>query len=147
MSTRTAGSCRAQMVPQRVDAPLTASAVFLVVTVNGDSKEAMQTVRSTLASLDDLVKNVAFRDLNGQVSCTAGIGSSVWKGVTGLPRPAELHPFQPVRGPKHTAVSTPGDVLFHIRAERRDLCYELERQLLDSLGEAVTVVDETVGFR
>ncbi|EFX01839.1 dyp-type peroxidase family protein [Grosmannia clavigera kw1407] len=147
MTTQPAGSHRAQLVPQRVDAPLTASAVFLVVTVNGDAAETVQTVRSALAGLDDLVKTVGFRDLNGHVSCTAGIGSKVWDAVVGLPKPAELHPFQAVQGPKHTAVSTPGDVLFHIRAERRDLCFELERQLLASLGDAVTVVDETVGFR
>jgi putative iron-dependent peroxidase len=46
-----------------------------------------------------------------------------------------------------TAVSTPGDLLFHIRSERRDLNFEFEKQLLDLLGDSVKVVDETVGFR
>src|SRR6185295_14757923 len=45
------------------------------------------------------------------------------------------------------AVSTPGDLLFHLRAEREDMTFELERQLLDVLGDAATVVDETTGFR
>jgi porphyrinogen peroxidase len=45
------------------------------------------------------------------------------------------------------APSTPGDLLFHIRAEREDMTFELERQLLDVLGDAITVVDETTGFR
>ncbi len=67
--------------------------------------------------------------------------------VTKLPRPAELHPFPEVRGSAHTAVSTPGDLLFHIRSERRDICFEFERQLLEVLGDAVSVVDVTVGFR
>jgi len=44
-------------------------------------------------------------------------------------------------------VSTPGDLLFHIRSERRDLCFEFEKQLLDLLGDSVKVVDTTVGFR
>jgi len=52
-----------------------------------------------------------------------------------------------IAGSAHTAVSTPGDLLFHIRAEREDLCFELERLLLDALGDAVTVVDEVQGFR
>lgn len=43
--------------------------------------------------------------------------------------------------------STPGDLLFHIRSERPDLCFEFERILLDSLGACVTVVDEVSGFR
>ncbi len=134
------------MEPQRVDAPLTQSATFLVLTV-ADTPEAFRTVRSAVASVDDLAKNVAIRDLNAQFACTVGIGSNVWDRVTGLPRPAELHPFPEVKGNVHTAVSTPGDLLFHIRSERRDLCFEFERQLLEVLGSSVSVVDVTVGFR
>ena len=50
-------------------------------------------------------------------------------------------------GNPHVAPSTPGDLLFHIRADRQDLCFEFERLLLDAFGDAVTVVDETPGFR
>ncbi|KAB5542550.1 hypothetical protein GE09DRAFT_1225472 [Coniochaeta sp. 2T2.1] len=141
-------SRRVPIEPQRVDAPLTASAIFLVLTVSKSSPDAMSKARSVVAGIDDLVKNVAFRDLGAALTCTVGVGSDVWDGVTGgLPRPAELRPFRPVVGAKHTAVSTPGDLLFHIRSERRDLCFELERQLLEVLGDAVRVEDETVGFR
>ncbi|ERS95254.1 hypothetical protein HMPREF1624_08466 [Sporothrix schenckii ATCC 58251] len=138
--------------PQRVDAPLTASAIFLVVAVKDDkpiSDDDAATIRGVVASVNDIAKNVAFRDPSASLVCTVGIGSRVWDTVTRgrLPRPSELHPFKEVKGAKHTAVSTPGDVLFHIRAERRDMCFELERQLLDQLGDAVKVVDETVGFR
>ncbi len=62
-------------------------------------------------------------------------------------RPKELHPFQEVHGAVHAANATPGDLLFHIRADRRDLCFEFERQLLDRFGDSVAVADETVGFR
>lgn len=138
--------------PQRVDAPLTASAIFLVVAVKDDhplSGDAADTIRGVVASVNDTAKNVAFRDPSARLICTVGIGSRVWDAVTRgrLPKPTELHPFVKVKGAKHTAVSTPGDLLFHIRAERRDMCFELERQLLDQLGDVVRVVDETVGFR
>lgn len=139
-------SGRVPIEPQRVDAPLTRSATFLVLSV-ADSPDAIKNVRSTLASVDDLSKNVSIRDLGASFACTVGIGSDVWDRLTGLPRPAELHPFPAVKGKVHTAVSTPGDLLFHIRSERRDINFEFERQLLDLFGDAVTVVDETVGFR
>ncbi|OIW26641.1 Dyp-type peroxidase, partial [Coniochaeta ligniaria NRRL 30616] len=145
MATHSGGR-RVPIESQAVDAPLTSSAIFLVLTVSA-SPDATKKVRSTVAGIGDLVKNVAFRDLSAAFTCTVGVGSDVWDAVTGLPRPAELHPFRPVHGGKHTAVSTPGDLLFHIRSERRDLCFEFERQLLDVLGDAVSVVDETVGFR
>ena len=137
--------------PQKVDAPLTLSATFLVLTVNWDAPDAVATVRSTLASLDDVAKNVAIRDLTGaNLACTAGIGSDAWDKLVPADvagRPAELHPFREVRGAKHTAVSTPGDILLHIRSDRRDVCFELERQLVARLGAAAAVADETVGFR
>jgi len=44
-------------------------------------------------------------------------------------------------------VATPGDVLFHIRATRMDLCFELATQIMTRLGGAVSPVDETHGFK
>lgn len=137
---------RVPIEPQRVDAPLTSTATFLVLSVN-EGENATKTVRSALAGVSGLIKNVAFRDLNASFACTVGIGSNVWDRLTGLPRPAELHPFVPIEGKTHTAVATPGDLLFHIRSERRDLNFEFERQLMDQLGDAVTLMDETIGFR
>ncbi len=139
-------SRRVPIEPQRVDAPLTQSAVLLTLTISGVAG-ATDTVRSVLGGLADVTKNVAFRDLTASLACTVGIGSDVWDAVTAAPRPRELHPFRDIHGAVHTAPRTPGDLLLHIRADRRDLCYELERQLLDLLGDAVAVADETVGFR
>jgi putative iron-dependent peroxidase len=131
---------------QSVAAPLSRSAVFLVLSV-GAGAEDLATVRDALGAVGDLVKNVGFRDLNGRLSCVVGIGSALWDRLSPDRRPADLRSFPPIAGPVHTAPSTPGDLLFHLRAEREDMTFELERQLLDLLGGAVTVVDETVGFR
>jgi putative iron-dependent peroxidase len=131
---------------QSIDAPLSLAAVFLVVSVAGDAA-ALAKVCSVLGGLDDLVKTVGFRDLSGRLSCIAGIGSDLWDRLQAGKRPKELKPFAPIKGAVHSAPSTPGDLLFHIRAERTDLCFEFERILLDSLGAGVTVVDEVSGFR
>lgn len=138
-----------QRVPietQSVDAPLTIAAVFLVVTVDAGDAAAAK-VKEVLGGVSDLVKTVGFRDLNAHLACTVGIGAALWSRVTSAPPPRELHSFREIRGSVHTAVSTPGDLLFHIRADRSDFCFELERLVLASLGDAVTVVDEVVGFR
>jgi len=133
-------------VPQSVSAPLTRAAIFLVVTINpGPDNRAA--VRSFCADLPALVRAVEFRDLEAGLSCVMGIGSDAWDRLFGDPRPAELHPFQEIRaGPRH-AVSTPGDLLFHIRAKRMDLCFELATQIMARLGDAVSAVDEVHGFR
>jgi porphyrinogen peroxidase len=131
---------------QSIDAPLSQAAVFLVVTV-GSEPAALAKVASVLEGLDDLVKTVGFRDLSGRLSCIAGIGRDLWDRFHSDGRPKELKPFAPIKGAAHDAPSTPGDLLFHIRSERTDLCFEFERILLDSLGDSITVVDEVTGFR
>lgn len=131
---------------QSIDAPLSRAAVFLVVTV-ANERAALTQVCSALDGLDDLVKTVGFRDLSGKLSCIVGIGSDLWDRLHVDKRPHELKAFAPIKGTAHTAPSTPGDLLFHIRSERPDLCFEFERILLDTLGDSVTVVDEVSGFR
>lgn len=131
---------------QQVDAPLSRSAVFLVVTI-GPAPEQLRTALEVVAGIDDLVKSVGFRDLGANLSCIVGIGSGAWDRLGRRDRPAELHPFVAVEGPKHAAPSTPGDLLFHIRAERPDFCFEFERLLFEQLGDSVEVVDEVNGFR
>jgi putative iron-dependent peroxidase len=137
---------RVPIEPQSIDAPLSRSAVFLTVALS-DAPDSADRVRATLGDIGGLVRAVGFRDLGGRLSCVVGIGAEAWDAVTRLPKPAQLHPFVEVVGSVHTAVSTPGDLLFHIRGERTDMCFEFERLLLDALGDAVAVVDETVGFR
>jgi putative iron-dependent peroxidase len=131
---------------QSVEAPLSRSAVFLVMTAGGSDAD-LAGIRDTLGAVGDLVKNVGFRDLGGRLSCVVGIGSGLWDRLSPDRRPAELHPFAPVQGPVHAAPRTAGDLLFHLRAEREDMTFELERQLLDVIGDAAQVADETTGFR
>jgi porphyrinogen peroxidase len=140
----TAGS--APPVPQAVSAPLSRAAIFLVVTINpgADSETA---VRSLCADLSGLVRAVEFRDIEAALSCVMGIGSEAWDRLFGAPRPAELHPFREFRGGPRHAVATAGDLLFHIRAKRMDLCFEMATQIMARVGGAVTTVEEVHGFR
>src|SRR5271155_3343311 len=131
---------------QPVAAPLTRAAIFLVATLNSGT-ENRATIRSFCPDLSTLLRAVDFRDLEGGLSCVMGFGSNAWDRLFGAPRPAELHPFREIRARARHAVSTPGDLLFHIRAKRMDLCFELETQIVARLGDAVSPLDEVHGFR
>lgn len=124
--------------------PPPAAAIFLVVTVRPGAE---QPVRDQLAAVASLTRAVGFRAPEDGLSCVVGLGAALWDRLYGPPRPAQLHPFEVLRGSEHTAVSTPGDLLFHLRARRVDLCFELARQLLGPLTGHVDVVDEVHGFR
>ena len=74
-------------------------------------------------------------------------GADAWDRLFGQPRPAQLHPFREIRASGRHAIATPGDLLFHIRAQHFDLCFELGTQITARLGDAISVVDEVHGFR
>src|SRR3984957_2485007 len=144
--SKTAQVSAALTLPQLVSSPLTKVAIFLVVTINpGDDHRA--TVLSLCADLSALLRGVGFRNLDGALSCILGIGSDAWDRLFGLPRPAELHPFREIRSDPRHAVSTAGDLIFHIRAKQMDLCFELAAQIMSRLNGAVSTADEVQGFR
>lgn len=134
------------VLPQPVVGPLTRAAIFLVVCIRQD-EDAYARVRSFCADLAGLVRAVEFRDVEAGLTCVIGFGSDAWDKLFGSPRPAELHAFREIRSGGRHAVSTPGDILFHIRARRMDFCFELATQIMESLGDAASVADEVHGFR
>src|SRR5271169_4651203 len=132
--------------PQPVVTPLTRSAIFLVLCIP-PAPENYASLPSFFSDLSGLVRAVESRSAESGLTCVVGFGSGAWDKLFGSPRPAELHPFQEIRSGGRQAVSTPGDILFHIRAKRMDLCFELATQIMDSIGDAVSVADELQGFR
>jgi len=129
---------------QAVLSPLTDAAIFLVATVHDGGAGA---VRDLLEEIGPLQRSVGFRMPAAQLSCVTGIGSRVWDQLFAGPRPAQLHPFRQWKGPEHTAVATPGDLLFHLRASQVDVCFELAAKIGERLRGAGEIVDEVHGFK
>ena len=128
---------------QAVLSPLTDAAIFLVATVHDDGVTA---VRDLLEDIGPLQRSVGFRVPPAGLSCVTGIGSRLWDQLFAGPRPAGLHPFRQWKGPRHTAVATPGDLLFHLRAAQVDVCFELAAKIGERLRGAADIVDEVHGF-
>lgn len=137
------------LYPQDMAQPVLAApaqySVFLTVTVKPGHEQA---VREGLGDVAGLQRSVGFRIPEGNLSVVVGIGSDLWdRAYADLPRPAGLHPFVELHGAQHHAPSTRGDLFFHLRATRFDLCFELTQQLLRAFGDDVDPVDEVHGFR
>lgn len=83
-----------------------------------------------------------------QFSCTIGFGADAWKQLfPEQDNPKELKTFETIKGAKYTAVSTPGDILLHIRAKQMGLCFEFASIIDEKLKGVVDSIDETHGFR
>jgi len=134
------------VLPQPVVGPLTRAAIFLVVCIRPE-QDNRAALRSFCGDLAGLIRAVEFRNVEAGLTCVVGFGSDAWDQLFGAPRPPELHPFREILSGGRHAVSTPGDILFHIRAKRHDLCFELAAQIMNEIGEMVSVADEVQAFR
>lgn len=130
--------------PQSIIEQPTASAIFLVLVAEPGHEDD---VRDFLADIGGLKRSVGFRIPEGHLTCVTGIGAELWDRMFDGPRPAELHVLPEFAGERHASVTTPGDLLFHIRATRLDLCFELAQRLTEALDGHARVVDEVHGFR
>src|SRR5262249_31281768 len=130
--------------PQAILSPLTEAAVFLTAVLEPGGEEK---IRELLSDVSGLKRTVGFRLPEGELTCVVGIGAGAWDRLFSGPRPAELHPFQRLSGPRHSAPATPGDLLFHIRARRMDMCFELAKRLAVRLTGSARIIDEVHGFR
>jgi porphyrinogen peroxidase len=140
------GGATVSRASQPVTTPLTGAAIFVILTVP-PGEENSAAVRDLCGDLAGLLRSVGFRDLEAGLTCVMGFSSAMWDRLGAPRRPAGLHPFREIHADGRHAPVTPGDLLFHIRASRMDLCFELATQITTRLGDAVVPEDEVHGFR
>jgi putative iron-dependent peroxidase len=128
--------------PQAILSPITEAAIFLTLTIEPGGEAAARTL---LSDVNGLRQSVGFRIPEAGMTCVAAVGAAAWDRLFGLSRPAGLHPFREVHGPRHSAPATPGDLFFHIRAHRFDLCFALAQLLVKRLDVHARAVDEVHG--
>jgi putative iron-dependent peroxidase len=113
-----------------------------------ESDAARQRVAALCGNLPALVRSMRNRFPDADTSCVIGFGATCWTRLfPELGRPRELEVFGEIRGSRHVAVSTPGDILLHVRSGRKDVCHELAAQLAAILGNEAFPLDEVQGFR
>ncbi|MDR3176598.1 MAG: Dyp-type peroxidase [Desulfovibrio sp.] len=122
-------------------------AIFMVFRLlSGGIAEAG--VKALCSGFSPVLRSMRNRFPDSEASCVMGFGAEAWGRLfPDRPRPGELETFKEIKGAKHTAPSTPGDIFFHIRAKRLDVCHELAAVFRAALGDAVEHVDEVHGFR
>ena len=124
--------------------------IFLVWTFKKEADKAQ--LKAAFSKVCGLVGNlnnsVADRFPEARASVTIGISHIGWLTL-GLPTPLpkELKDFQPIKGSKHTAVATEGDLHFHIRAHNPSLAYDMAAVITDVMQPIADCVVNVQGFR
>ncbi|PKK39656.1 putative dye-decolorizing peroxidase (DyP), encapsulated subgroup [Clostridiaceae bacterium JG1575] len=113
-----------------------------------EGEEATEKAREVAGLFPSILRSMRNRFPELRVFGVMGFGRDAWERLypqVGLPR--ELVNFEPIVGERHVAPSTPGDLLFHLRGQRRAVVFEMARLLAQELGDAVVMEDEVQGFR
>ncbi|CAK7011852.1 MAG: Dye-decolorizing peroxidase YfeX [Desulfovibrio sp.] len=135
------------MKPQDVTNTPGEHAIFMVFGLEAQDG-ALAKVKDLCADFSAVARSMRTRLPDSAISCIMGFGAEAWGRL--FPRhgkPAELEVFKEIRGDRHVAVSTPGDIFFHIRAARLDVCLEAASIISAKLQGAVYAIDEVQGFR
>ena len=100
------------------------------------------------ALVDNLNHSFIIRTLDGRSTCVMGVGHDAWTKLSlPTPLPRELKNFEPITGSKHTAVATPGDLLFHLRGTDMSACFDMVMAITDVLSPVADCLEEIHGFR
>lgn len=134
-------------IPQDVSVKQGENAIFIVYKLEQTS-ETLEKVKDVCANFSALIRSMRNRFPDMQFSCVVGFGADAWSRLfPERDKPKELTTFEEIKGEKHTAVSTPGDLFFHIRAQQMGLCFEFASIIDEKLKGVVEAIDETHGFR
>jgi len=135
------------MTVQDVTAKPGENALFIIYDVKKGDK-ALTAVKKFCGLFPAIVKSMQNRFPDADIKGLMGFGVKAFERLLPKsPKPLELEIFQEIKGQKHTAVSTPGDLFFHLRSKRRDVIFEISSIINEELDLSVTSVDEVHGFR
>lgn len=113
-----------------------------------DPAEIKSVFQQVCALIINLNNSSFDRFPDSKASCVLGISYDAWLQLD-LPRPLprELKRFEQINGNKHTAVSTKGDLHFHIRADEKSLAYDMSSAISGAIKAIADCVVEVQGFR
>ncbi|MHC5202775.1 Dyp-type peroxidase [Myroides sp. LJL119] len=113
-----------------------------------DLVKIKQTFQRLCALVINLNNTALARFPNSNASCVMAIGHDAWlKLELPKPLPKELKNFEPIKGDVHTAVSTKGDLHFHIRADNQSYAHDMASLITQDLIGIANCELEIHGFR
>jgi len=116
-------------------------AIYLEARVQGDIAAIVSGSKQFLQQLTELQQTFPDAGLGAVIA----FGNTLWRDLSGGQGAAQLKEFLPLG--KGIAPATQRDLLIHIQSLRHDVNFSLAQAALSSFGAAITVEEETHGFR
>lgn len=122
---------------------------FVTLALKREDRDAdLAAIQDLAEKLPTFVNSMNIRYPEGGLACSFGLSRAAWDYLfPNAAHPAELENFEPVVGPKYTAVHVPADLFFHVRGKNSAIPYEIMSNVMTVIQDNVNVLDETHGFR
>ena len=121
-------------------------ALFLTLVIR-DDEDSLKQIRQTCGDIPALTDKYSRQYPDARLSSTISIGSIAWDKLYPQHKPRNLTTFPKQSDGHRKAPATKGDLLLHIRSDRKDVNFILMREVMKQLGEAVRLQEEVHGFR
>ncbi len=121
-------------------------ALFLTLKID-QNKEHLTSIKRACAEVPTLTVQLSGKYPDAQLSSTISIGYSAWDLLYIDAKPTAFLPFQSVSEDGRASPETEGDLLLHIRSNRKDINFLLMNEILHLFGDSIQVIEETNGFR
>lgn len=122
--------------------------IFMVWKLNENAPRQKEVFQQLCALILNLNNSVFNRFPDSRASCVMGIGYEAWKKLElPMPLPKELVNFEEIKRGKHTAVSTTGDLHFHLRADHKSLIFDMGIEIAKLLAPIAESILEIHGFK
>lgn len=136
-----------KVFPQPATAHPGKNVIFIVYNI-AQTEDAIDKIKDVCSNFSGMTRSIKNRFPDAEFCSTMAFGADAWhKLFPDQATPKELETFKEIKGDKHVAVSTPGDILFHIRSNQMGISFEFASIIDSKLKDAVVAVDETHGFR
>lgn len=136
-----------EIFPQDVTAHPGDNAIFIVYGIKYND-QTIDKVNDVCSNFTGLIRSMRNRFPEDEFSAIIGFGSDAWdKLFPTKGKPKELTVFKEIKGERYTAVSTPGDIFFHIRCKKMGIIHEFASILDQKLQDVTYPIDEVHGFR
>lgn len=122
------------------------NAIYLSLNERSGQDTARQQLRNFAASVPERQAAMLQNGVE-PVYLTFAVGSSYWSELYPGQKPAELDAFPARESGVRVAPSTPTDIFIQIRSNSAGLTFDVARDTLAELGDAVAVAEEVRGFR
>lgn len=110
-------------------------------------KDRIIQAKKALSAATNIICDIQQQFPDAQLYACIGISHRAWDYFDNAQRPSELAPFPHFSNNGIEVGESAGDLVFHIRSNRRDVSYQVANALFSAFDSSLTIIEEVSCFK